>query len=132
MCPGVRDASPGLVCSPCLVSLPSVHVALGFLFLELGRAVMGRCERRTHMCPEKAAPEKYMQGLDVTQSFMSPLLIRKKFTSSKTSSAGLSWPTRAILSGGLFYLYKADWGRCRNGLSVGRSQQENLPSFIGH
>lgn len=36
------------------------------------------------MCPEKAAPEKYTQGLDVTQSFMSPLLMRKKFTSSKT------------------------------------------------
>jgi hypothetical protein len=53
-------------------------VALGFLFLELGSAVMGRCERHAHMYPEKAAPEKHTQGLDVTQSFRSPLLIRKK------------------------------------------------------
>ena len=68
-----------------LVTLPSVHVALGFLFLELGSAVMGRCERHIHMYPEKAAPEKHTQGLDVTQSFRSPFFIRKKVIISKNS-----------------------------------------------
>lgn len=78
MCPGIRDTSPGLVCSSCLISLPSVHVAFGFLFLELGSAMMCRCERYTHVCLEKAVPEKHMEGLDATQSFRFPLLIRKR------------------------------------------------------
>lgn len=89
VCPGVRDTSPRLVCSPCLVSQPSVHVEFGFLFLELGKATLCRCERYIHMRPEDAAPEKQYAG-PVFDSELKVFSLENKITSSKIAT-GKDW-----------------------------------------